>query len=108
AAQGGQHAGRPRTVSGGGLMMRSLSDWTHYLTVDPGHAAQAALFAAVPPPESGLGDVVLVYDEVFVERKDAGEFAAQIARKATRTRTIFQKFTMDPRAGRQTTYGASQ
>lgn len=78
-------------------------DWTRYLGVDPGHTAQAALMIAVPPPEHPVGDIVLVYDEVFLQRKTCDEFASTIAQRVSRQ--VFQAFVMDSHAGRQTPYG---
>lgn len=80
-------------------------DWTRYLIIDPGHSYQAALVFAVPPPEATYDGIVLLYDEVYVHRKSAKEFAFQIAQKLRNQ--YFEAFIIDGRAARQTYMGGA-
>lgn len=41
-------------------------DWTRYVAIDPGYGVTAAIFGAIPPPSSPFGDIVLIYDELYI------------------------------------------
>lgn len=56
-------------------------DWCRYMVVDPGHTKAAVLFAAVPPPGSDYGDIVLVYDELYITGCDGPMFGKAVAEK---------------------------
>ena len=77
-------------------------DWTRYLVLDPGHAKQGVLFAAVPPPHI-YGDHVVIYDEIFARRIDAYALARAVFQKAKGF--AFRAFIIDSHAGRQTPMG---
>lgn len=77
-------------------------NWTRYLALDPGHATSAVLFAAVPPPED-FGDVVVIYDELYLHRQDAYQLAKAVRRKSGGQ--YFESFVIDHRASRQTAIG---
>lgn len=83
---------------------RVPSDWTRYLSLDPGHANAAVIFGAVPPPE--IGKFLLIYDEVFAQRCDADVLAQLVAEKSTGV--TYHAFVIDARAGRQTTLGSGK
>jgi len=53
-------------------------DWTRYVSIDPGHAVMATLFAAVPPDEKFL----LIYDELYIRNCNALIWGEQFAEKA--------------------------
>ncbi len=76
-------------------------EWTRYLALDPGHAVNAVLFAAVPPPE--FGDYVVIYDELHLKRADAKDVAREIRRRVEGQE--FEAFIIDLRASRQTPLG---
>jgi hypothetical protein len=52
-------------------------DWTRYVSIDPGHAVMASLFAAVPPDERFL----LIYDELYIRNANALIWGEQFAEK---------------------------
>lgn len=52
-------------------------DWCRYMVVDPGYAHTGCVFFAIPPDESR----VYVYDELFIDRCTAQEFARQLKPK---------------------------
>ena len=72
-------------------------DCCHYLVIDPGHTAQAAVFICVPPPD--VGPYWLVHDEVVVHAGTREDFAKEIAKKA-RGRHLVDA-VIDACAGRQ-------
>ncbi len=77
-------------------------DWTHYMSLDPGHTQPAVLMAAIPPPDE-FGDFLVVYDEVYIANCDAYDVAEEVAKK---TKGIpFEAFLIDGRAGRRTPEG---
>lgn len=77
------------------------ADWTRYLVMDPGHSCCAISFWAVPGPD--VGDVVVMYDELYLSQCDAKEVARQV--KAKVSGHTFQCFIIDNRLGRQTAAG---
>lgn len=77
------------------------TDWTHYLALDPGHTCEAAILAAVPPPE--VGDYLYVYDEIYLKSLEAEDLAAAIVRRWPHI--TWEMFVIDDRAGRQTPMG---
>lgn len=84
---------------------RELPDkWTRFLTIDPGHATNAVLSLAIPPPE--VGDFVVVEAEVYL-RNAPKEKVALACKHMMRGRT-YHAFFMDPHAGAQTTMGHYQ
>lgn len=78
-------------------------DWTRYLVLDPGHAVNAVLFAAVPPPSHLYPPMVVIYDELYLRQIDAYTVAEEVQKKAKGK--IFESFMIDNRAGRQTPMG---
>lgn len=74
-------------------------DWTRYLAYDPGHSYSAILFAAVPPPGE-YGDVVVLYDEIYLSCMDADEVADQVRPKLQMV--VFEDFIIDWHFARQT------
>lgn len=72
--------------------------WTHYLGLDCGIAQPCILAAAVPPP--GLGEFVVIYDEIYLPRMTADALAKEAARRYGSIG--FDRFVIDYRAGRQT------
>ena len=79
-------------------------DWTRYLVLDPGHTRAAVLYAAVPPP--ALGDFVVLYDELYLERHDADALARKV--KLKNGTFEFEAFIIDDHAGRITPMGYAQ
>jgi hypothetical protein len=65
--------------------------WTRYAAVDPGHQVCAVLFAAVPPPEEG--DMIVLYDELYLREADAIKFAENLKIKVGQDN--FQAFIID-------------
>ena len=84
---------------------RVPADWCRYVAIDPGFQVQCALFVAVPPP-GVFRQKWYLYDELYVERGSAAEFAKQMEVK-TRGQS-FEAFIIDMRAGRVTTYGGEK
>lgn len=76
-------------------------DWTNYLTIDPGHAHLAVLFASIPPPE--LGDHIVIWGELCTPHLDADQVAIEVNRLAPNR--MWEAFYMDKRGGRRTTEG---
>ena len=68
-------------------------DWTRYVSIDPGHAVMAALFAAVPPDESYL----LIYDELYVRNCNALIFGEEFEKKCGSQ--SFYAFILDMHGG---------
>jgi hypothetical protein len=64
-------------------------NWTRFVAIDPGSQVMAAVFAAIPPED----DMVLVYDELYVQQCDAVKFAE--AMKAKTKGYSFNAFIMD-------------
>lgn len=77
------------------------SNWTRYLSLDPGHTICAVLFAAVPPPD--LGEYLILYDELYLRRASADDVAKAVYHKAAGW--YFQEFLIDYNAGRRTVEG---
>lgn len=78
-------------------------DWTRYLVLDPGHTLSAVLFAAIPPNLNELGDHVVLFDELYLERHDADQLALKVREKMGHH--AYQAFLIDDHAGRQTPMG---
>ncbi len=76
-------------------------DWTRELILDPGTSFPGVLLCAIPPRT--LGDYVVPYQEIYIPRLDADKLAVEI-RKHTES-YMFERFIIDPRAGRQTPMG---
>lgn len=76
-------------------------DWTRELVLDPGTSHPAILLCAVPPPT--LGDFMIPYREIYVPRLDA-DALAKVVLSITRG-MYFERFIIDPMAGRQTPMG---
>ncbi len=81
---------------------RVPDDWTHYLGIDPGFAHIGIIFAAVPPPLD-IGDLFVVYDELYMERATPADAVKELKTKMGKRR--FHAFVMDARFGRQTETG---
>lgn len=79
------------------------SDWCRYLVLDPGHNYTSCLLFAVTPPDDYYDRAVVLYDEVYVRRLSAHQFAAELKRKIKNQ--FFEAFIIDGRAGRQTAIG---
>lgn len=73
--------------------------WTRYLAFDPGHSYSALLFAAVPPPDE-FGDVVVLYDELYLQCHDAEQVAERLRPKLQGV--VFEDFVIDWHYARQT------
>jgi hypothetical protein len=73
--------------------------WTRYLFYDPSHSYSAILFATVPPPEE-FGDVVVLYDELYLQCMDAHQVAERVRPKLAGT--VFEDFVIDWHYARQT------
>lgn len=56
--------------------------WTRYVAIDPGHQFCAAIFAAVPPPQEGDGDLWF-YDELFIKGCNAKMFGKEMRDKCS-------------------------
>jgi hypothetical protein len=52
-------------------------EWTRYVSIDPGHAVMATLFAAVPPHER----YILIYDELYIRNCNALIWGEQFSAK---------------------------
>jgi hypothetical protein len=57
---------------------RVPANWTRYVSIDPGHAVMATIFAAVPPDEK----FVLVYDELYIRNCNALIWGEEFWKKA--------------------------
>lgn len=66
-------------------------DWTRYMVVDPGHTICAVGFFATPPPE--LGDVRIMYDELYLHQCDKHMFVKNV--KAKINDEPFEDFIID-------------
>lgn len=77
-------------------------NWTRYMSVDPGHAVCAVIFAAVPPPE--VGDFVVIEDMLYLRGCDAEKFAEHVLPKVSGKN--YQSFIIDHHGGRATQIGA--
>lgn len=64
-------------------------DWTRFAAIDPGHQVMAVLYAAIPP----TNDLVLVYDESYLQQCDAVKFGQEMERKCKGL--SFYAFIMD-------------
>ena len=53
------------------------NDWTRYISIDPGHAVMASLFAAVPPDEK----FILIYDELYIRHCNAEIWGERLKEK---------------------------
>jgi len=80
----------PRSTLEGGLVP---PDWTRFVSIDPGHAVMACLFAAVPPDER----FVLVYDELYIRHANALIWGEAFAAKCEGQH--FYAFIMDMHGG---------
>jgi hypothetical protein len=74
------------------------ADWTKFMILDPGHTVTAGLFLAVPPP--AIGDFVVAYDEIYLRRTNAAEFAAEMEKRMAGQ--WFRAFLIDDHQGRKT------
>lgn len=81
-----------------GSDFRPPDNWTWYLALDPGHQHLSTLRIAVPPP--GIGDYVVVADEIYLEQAVPDQMAEQVAARSMGIH--YQAFVMDWRAARQT------
>ncbi len=81
-----------------GYHYRIPDDWTHYLSVDPGFGHMAITLSAVPPPH--VGDYIIVYDEIYLEKAIPSDAVRELKRKAPDRQ--WHSFVMDMRMGRQT------
>ena len=52
-------------------------DWTRYVSIDPGHAVMATLFAAIPPDNS----MILLYDELYIRNCNAAIWGKRFKEK---------------------------
>ncbi len=52
-------------------------DWTRYVSIDPGHAVMATLFAAVPPDNS----MIVLYDELYIRNCNAAIWGKRFKEK---------------------------
>jgi hypothetical protein len=52
-------------------------DWTRYVSIDPGHAVMATIFAAVPPDEK----YILIYDELYIRHANAAIWGERFKEK---------------------------
>ena len=102
--------GIPRKAEGG-LLEAALADkqipadWTRYMIVDPGHTIGATLFAAVPPPEI-FGNVVVAYDELYIQKCSAEKWGEAVARKVAGHR--FRAFIIDDHGSRSHDTGSGK
>lgn len=80
-----------------------MPDWTYYAYVDPGHQVCAVLFGAVSPPGYKDGEMVLLYDELYLKDASAVMFGEKMASKC-QGRT-FQAFLIDPHGAAITDMG---
>ena len=69
-------------------------NWCRYVAIDPGHTVTAALFAAVPPD----GDLLLVYDELYLRQCNAVKFGEAMLQKTHGQQ--YHAFIMDMHGGR--------
>ena len=80
------------------------SNWRKDLIIDPGHTVCAVLASAVPPPHMfGNKNFIIIYDELYLKRKNASEVANAIVNKFSGQ--TFQKFIIDEHASRITGIG---
>lgn len=79
-------------------------DWRRDLVLDPGHSHPGVLFAAIPPPKTGLAGVI--FNELYLPNSDATELATECAK--IMTGTAYHLFVIDYHAGRQTPMGFSK
>ncbi|HRV17852.1 MAG TPA: terminase family protein [Myxococcota bacterium] len=75
------------------------SDWTCYLSLDPGTAFCGTIFGAVPPDQSCL----YIFDELLLTNTDALQWAATI--KDRYADWAWEVWIIDKRAGRARTMG---
>lgn len=81
-------------------------NWTRYLAIDPSHTRTAVIIGAVPPPDCEgvrLGPMVVIEDELILQRMTAAEIAKRIRDRVGHLR--FEAFIIDRNAGRQTHAG---
>jgi hypothetical protein len=76
-------------------------DWTRELVLDPGTSFPAVLLCAIPPEE--LGDYFVPYREIYIPRLTADMLATRVL--AHTQGYFFERFIIDPNAGRQTPMG---
>lgn len=87
-------------------ILRSLNgvpprEWTRYMVTDPGHSVCATLFLATPPPS--LGDFVVAYQELHLEKCTAPMYAQAVEPFATLWN--IEQFIIDAHGGRLTDFG---
>jgi hypothetical protein len=80
------------------------ADWTRYMVVDPGRQVCAVLFGAVPPPGHALGDVIVLYDELYIKQCDAAKFGVLVKEKSEGV--AYEAFLIDSHASRITEMGS--
>lgn len=73
-------------------------NWSRYMIVDPGHTKCAVLFLAVPDPSSKYGDMVLAYDELYMDKCIPEMFGNEVALKVGND--VFQEFIIDAHGGK--------
>jgi hypothetical protein len=78
------------------------NDWTRYMIVDPGHTICAVGFFAVPPPD--IGDQIVMYDELYMQRCDPNMFGKQVYAKINNW--TFQEFLIDAHGGKLSMVGS--
>lgn len=77
-----------------GIELEPGPDWCYYAYIDPGHSVCAVLFVAIPPPSlTELGDMYLLYDELYLQQCNAHKFGDAFAAKCEGR--LFQAFIMD-------------
>lgn len=79
------------------------ADWCRYAAIDPGHAICAVLFAAIPPS----GDMVLLYDEIYLPNANAVLFAEKFHSKVA-GQPQFYAFLIDSHGARLTDIGGGK
>jgi hypothetical protein len=93
------HALNPEALPPAGI----AEDWARFAVIDPGHTCCAVLFAAVPPPGNPLGDIVLLYKELYLRSCDAETFGVEFE-DAVGADTM-QSFIIDMHGARLTNSG---
>lgn len=72
------------------------SDWTRYVSIDPGHLFLAIAFLCKPPPE--LGDQVFLYDLCYLHEATYITFGNVMREKCDGV--VFEKFILDFHGGK--------
>jgi len=80
------------------------AEWCCDMIVDPGHTVAAALFIATPPPHPKLGELHVVYNELYLHQCTAAMLANE-AKKASQGRQM-ERWIIDAHGGRLTDFGS--